>query len=179
VRPAAHPSTLWFGRAKSGYVLTPTRPARVGAPPDYDQDGRAGRTLAQTDEGLEATAATQRLVLTLAVTRSLRLDGEPTVVLWSRLVAARGNARVLARLEDCTAKGACRTLSEGRVVDGTWSRGTTFISHDMTMPAVTTTVVKGHRLRLTLVLSDAGSRSDLLVGFGSRSTPSRIVLPLR
>jgi hypothetical protein len=179
-RPVAPPpSTYWFGRATSGYVLTPTAPSRVGAPPDYDQDGRVGRTLAQTDEGLDATAAKERLVLTLSVSRALRLRGEPVVLLSSRLVDKRGNARVLARLEDCTARGACTTLSEGKVVDGTWSSGATFSDHELDLSGVDTTVPAGHRLRLTLVLSDPGSKSDLVVGFGSRSTPTRIVLPVR
>jgi hypothetical protein len=160
-------------------VLTPTAPTRVGAPPDYDQDGRVGRTLVQSDAALEATAAKERLVLTLPVNRTLRLRGEPVVHLSSRLVAKRGNARVLARLDDCTAGGACTTLADGKVVDGTWSSGATFSWHDLDLSGIDATVPAGHRLRLTLVLSDAGSKSDLLIGFGSRSTPTRIVLPVR
>ena len=172
------PSTYWFARGRSGYVLSAGAPSRRGAAPDYDQDGRPGRTLRQTDAGLDASDNHERLVLTLPVRRTLRLDGAATVVLSSRLVSNRGNARVLVRLQDCTAGGACTTLGDGHEVDGNWSRGSAFSLHEITIGGLDATVAKGHRLRLTLVVTDAASKSDLLVGLGSRSTPSRIVLPV-
>ena len=177
-RPAAAPGTYWFTRLGSGYVLSTAAPTRRGTPLDYDRDGRPGRTLVQTDDGFDAATARQRLVLTLPVRRTLHLDGTASVVLSSRLVASRGNGRVLVRLQDCTARGACTTLGSGHVVDGTWSRGTTFAVHDIAIPGISATVARGHRLLLTLVVTDAASRSDMLIGLGSRSTPSRLVLPI-
>ena len=175
--PAAPAGTYWFAHLGSGYVLSSSAPGRGGTPVDYDRDGRPGRTLVQSDDGFAATTARQRLVLTLPVRRTLSLDGAATVVLSSRLVASHGNARVLARLQDCTAGGGCTTLGEGHVENGTWSSGSAFALHEISIP-VSTVVARGHRLLLTLVVSDAASRSDLLVGLGSRSTPSRLVLPV-
>ena len=110
--------------------------------------------------------------------RTLHLDGAATVVLSSRLATSRGNARVLVRLQDCTAGGACTTLGDGHEVDGTWSQGSSFTLHEISIPGLAATVARGHRLRLTLVVTDEASRSDLLVGLGSVSTPSRITLPV-
>ena len=177
-RPRPTPSTYWFGTGPSGYTLAPHLPPRAGPPPDTDRDGRPGRTLVATREGLDATQRPEYLVLFRAVDRPLHLDGVPQVVLWSRLAEPRGNARVQVRLDDCTAAGRCTPLTTGQEVDGTWSSGTAFVPHTLDLDRVDVTVAAGHRLRLTIVTLDPGTRGDLLVGLASRSTPSRIVLPV-
>ncbi|MCA1712688.1 MAG: HD domain-containing protein [Actinobacteria bacterium] len=173
--PARAPSTYWF--AARG-ALVPTAPTRTGSPPDVDGDGRPGATVLATNAGLDTGVPRERLVLSLAVDRPLRLNGVPTVVLWSRLVETKGNARVEVRLSDCTAAGSCTVLAEGHRAEGVWSSGTSFVRHDIDLAAVDVTVPKGHRLRLTLVAQDAGTKGDLLVGMASRSAPSRLVLPI-
>ena len=172
------PDTFWFGTGPSGYTLTPHLPPRAGPPPDTDRDGRPGRTLVATREGLDATKRAEFLVLFLGVERPMRLDGVPSMVLWSRLAEPRGNARVQVRLDDCTAAGRCTPLTNGQEVDGTWSSGARFVAHELELDRVEATVPAGHRLRLTIVTLDPGTRGDLLVGLASRSTPSRIVLPV-
>ena len=167
--------TWWFSGAGT---LSPSLPAGSGPPPDVDRDRRPGRTVVPAAAGLDATRAAERLVLSLDVPRTTRLVGAPTVVLWSRLADRAGNARVQVRLQDC-GPASCTTLSEGQVVDGTWSPGATFVAHDVELAAVDVTVRAGHRLRLTVVAHRSGTRSDLLVALGTRSAPSRLVLPVR
>ena len=176
-RPVAAPppSTYWFA---ANSTLSPTAPTATGAPPDIDRDRRPGRTLVPTREGLATTRATERFVLTRVVDAPLRLVGEPVVVLWSRLADNKGNGRIQVRLDDCTAAGVCTTLSDGQVVDGTWSPNG-FEAHEVDLAAVDVTIPKGHRLRLTVVANAAGTSDDVLVGLASRTTPSRLVLPVR
>jgi hypothetical protein len=173
---SAAPPTYWFALGPHGYTFTTSAPSRSGVP-DQDADGHPGRTLVPTPDGLDASRAAQRIVLTAGLSRTLRLDGAPSVVLWSRLARGHGNARIEVRLLDCSAN-RCTTLSEGHVEDGTWSRGTSFGVHEVPLSRVTATVPKGHRLRLVVVANDAGTSGNVWVGLGSRSVPSRLVLPV-
>ena len=170
-------STYYFSAGSGGYSLVPSAPTSTGQPADTDRDGKPGATLVPTTQGLDATPARERLIATRVAEQPLRLSGIPTVVLWSRLAATRGNARVLIRLADCTSAGACTTLAEGQLEDGSWSAGS-FVSHDIDLDQVDVTIAKGHTLRLTTVASDNGTKGDLWVGMGTRSAPSRLVLPL-
>ncbi|MBK5308029.1 MAG: HD domain-containing protein [Frankiaceae bacterium] len=178
-RVAARPaSTYWF-TAGPGNTLATTAPTQGGPPPDTDRDGRPGRSLVPTKSGLDATSARERLVLTRSLDAPLRLVGVPSVTLWSRLAAAKGNGRVQIRLEDCTSAGSCSALADGQLEAGSWSSGTTFVDHAIDLSAVDVTVPAGHRLRLTVVANANGTSGDLLVAIGSRTAPSRIELPVR
>lgn len=174
---SAPPTDYWFAADGAGYTFTRTAPSQEGSPADTDQDGRPGKTVRPTGSGVGTRNEDERLLLELELDRSLRVAGVPTLVLWSRLAADRGNARVLVRMEDCPDAGPCTVLAEGKVEDGTWSPDG-FVAHDIALSRVDATVEAGRRLRLTLVAADSGTSGDLWVAVGSRAAPSRLVLPV-
>ncbi len=176
-RAAPVPNALWLAGTSGSYALATAAPAQGGAPADTDADGHPGATLVPTDTGLTTTRPAERLVLARVLDRPLRLSGTPTLSLWSRLAASKGNARVLVLLEDCAPSGRCVELAQGKVEDGTWSKGA-FVVHDITLDRVDATVRAGHQLRLTVVASDSGTSGEVWVAVGSRTAPSRLSLPV-
>jgi hypothetical protein len=178
---AAHPLDSWYMKGDGVPVasLSKVVPLQLTLP-DYDQDGKPGRTLKRTSKGEAETdkAKYQEWVLR---NPGLEMDGAGSISFWSAMKdfdTERGGS-VTAYLLDCKDVGeTCTMVTKGTLALANWSGDNDgWVEHELVFDAAFHVFASDAVLAVRIVVNNA-SQDDMWFAYDTLAQPTHVHLPV-